>query len=163
MMIDPRPNSRATHGSDFLTYTIKEVSAKTNLSIYTLRFYDKQGLLPFVSRNQSGYREFTDGDLHLLNTICCLKNTGMTIADIRQYISYVMQGPASIDQRKTLLHTHREAIMRKQAAIQANLKEIDMKLDLYDAPNAADLVTQELTVAQAEKLASGLPNPFATI
>ena len=65
-----------------MTYSIKEVAEKTNLSIYTLRFYDKQGLLPFVSRNASGYRTFTEGDLHLLKTICCLKETGMKIADI---------------------------------------------------------------------------------
>ncbi|MCG0673647.1 transcription regulator [Lactiplantibacillus plantarum] len=75
-----------------MTYTIKEVADKVGLSAYTLRFYDKQGLLPFVSRNESGYRAFTDGDLHLLHTIICLKNTGMAISAIRQYISYVMAG-----------------------------------------------------------------------
>lgn len=65
-----------------MTYTIKEVADKVGLSAYTLRFYDKQGLLPFVSRNESGYRAFTDGDLHLLHTIICLKNTGMAISAI---------------------------------------------------------------------------------
>ncbi|EGP8367258.1 MerR family DNA-binding transcriptional regulator, partial [Listeria monocytogenes] len=54
-----------------MTYSIKEVSKIFNLSIYTLRYYDKQGLLPFVSKNQSGYREFTESDLNLIHTICC--------------------------------------------------------------------------------------------
>ena len=144
-----------------MTYAIKEVAEKTGLSIYTLRFYDKQGLLPFVSRDSSGYRAFTEGDLHLLKTICCLKNTGMKIADIRQYIRYVMAGPTSIPQRQALLHAHRQAIARQQALIQANLKEVDRKLALYDAPNAADLVDQELAFAKAEKIANHLPNPFA--
>lgn len=44
-------------------YTIKEVSEKTGLSIYTLRYYDKEGLLPFVERSESGIRQFTDADL----------------------------------------------------------------------------------------------------
>jgi len=143
-----------------LTYSIKEVAEKTNLSIYTLRFYDKQGLLPFVSRNASGYRTFTEGDLHLLKTICCLKETGMKIADIRQYITYVMAGPRSIPQRQALLRAHRQAIEVQQAAIQTNLKEIDRKLALYDAPNATHLVNQELAFVQHEKRANGLPNPF---
>ena len=65
-----------------MSYSIKEVSQKVGLSIYTLRFYDKQGLLPFVARNDAGYREFTDGDLNLIHTICCLKETGMKISDI---------------------------------------------------------------------------------
>ena len=143
-----------------MTYTIKEVAEKTDLSIYTLRFYDKQGLLPFVSRNPSGYRAFTDGDLHLLHTICCLKDTGMKITDIRQYIAYVMQGTSSIDQRKALLQAHRQAILAKQAAIAKNLQEIDLKLNMYASPAAEALVGQELAVAQAEKIANDLPNPF---
>lgn len=144
-----------------MTYTIKQVAEKTQLSIYTLRFYDKQGLLPFVSRNASGYRAFTEGDLHLLQTICCLKDTGMKISDIRQYIAYVMQGPATISQRKHLLRQHRQAIMAQQAAIQRNLQEIDMKLAIYESPAATTLVTEELAVAQAEKAANNLANPFS--
>lgn len=91
-----------------MTYTIKEVSEKVGLSIYTLRYYDKEGLLPFVARNEAGYREFTDGDLNIIHTICCLKNTGMKISKIRQYIGDVMAGPDSIEDRQQLLHDHRE-------------------------------------------------------
>jgi len=143
-----------------LTYTIKEVAGKVGLPAYTLRFYDKQGLLPFVSRNQSGYRAFTEGDLHLLHTIICLKNTGMPISHIRQYIDYVMQGPQSIEQRRQLLNTHRVAILAQQAQIMANLKEIDFKLDMYSDPAASELVNEELAQAKAEKEAEGLPDPF---
>ena len=146
-----------------MTYTIKEVATKVGLTAYTLRFYDKQGLLPFVSRNQSGYRAFTEGDLHLLHTIICLKNTGMPISHIRQYIDYVMQGPQSIEQRRQLLNTHRVAILAQQAQIMANLKEIDFKLDMYSDPAASELVNEELAQAKAEKEAEGLPNPFVLV
>lgn len=117
-----------------MTYTLKEVSEKTEISIYTLRFYDKQGLLAFVVRNSSDYRVFTDGDLSLIHTISCLKNTGMTIKDIRRYIDYVMQGPATIQQRIALLSEHREKVKAQQRKITQNLQEIDYKLNVYQLP-----------------------------
>ena len=144
-----------------MTYTIKEVSEKTEISIYTLRFYDKQGLLPFVARNSSGYRAFTDGDLSLIHTISCLKNTGMTIKDIRRYIDYVMQGPATIQQRVALLSAHREKVEAQQRKIAQNLQEIDYKLNVYQSPNAVATVTKEQKFVQEEKMANQLPNPYA--
>ncbi|WP_125574043.1 MerR family transcriptional regulator [Levilactobacillus huananensis] len=143
-----------------MTYTIKQVAEKTHLSIYTLRFYDKQGLLPFVSRDRSGYRAFTDGDLLLLHTLSCLKDTGMKISDIRQYMALVMQGPSSIPQRQQLLRAHRNAVLVQQHAIERNLQEVDRKLRLYDSPMATDLVGLELATAREEKIANGLPDPF---
>ena len=146
-----------------MTYTVKTVAEKTHLSIYTLRFYDKQGLLPFVSRNQSGYREFTDADLQLLHTITCLKNTGMKIATIRSYITAVMAGPSTIDQRKKLLTEHRAAILAEQQKVLANLKEIDFKLNIYQAPNAEQVIRAERQYAKAEKIANGLPDPYPAL
>lgn len=143
-----------------MTYKIKEVAAKTNLSIYTLRFYDKQGLLPFVARNKSGYREFTEGDLNLLQTICCLKNTGMKIKNIRQYIEYVMAGPTTVELRLKLLTDHRLEVVAQQQKIQQNLAEVDYKINMYAAPNAETSVARELAFATAEKKANHLPNPY---
>ncbi|VDG17734.1 MerR family transcriptional regulator [Lactiplantibacillus mudanjiangensis] len=143
-----------------MTYTIKEVAAKTGLSIYTLRYYDQAGLLPFVSRNTAGYREFTDGDLQLIHTITCLKTTGMPLAKIRQYMTEVMQGPATIPQRQQLLSEHRQAVLAQQAQIQQSLQELDLKLAIYQHPAAVTFVNAELSAIQAEKVANGLPNPF---
>lgn len=56
-----------------MAYTIGQASAKLNISIDTIRYYDKQGLLPFVSRTKNGRRSFTENDLHLMRTIICLK------------------------------------------------------------------------------------------
>jgi len=83
-----------------LIYTIKDISKILGLSIYTIRFYDKQGLLPFVSRNKSGNRAFTESDLDLFKMICCLKKTGMQIKDIKKYIDLCMKGASTIDLRK---------------------------------------------------------------
>ncbi|EAC4650467.1 MerR family transcriptional regulator, partial [Listeria monocytogenes] len=111
-----------------MTYSIKEVSKIFNLSIYTLRYYDKQGLLPFVSKNQSGYREFTESDLNLIHTICCLKNTGMPLKQIRTYIDCVMEGPVSIEARKQLLLDHRKVVLKNLEKLTENLKEVDVKI-----------------------------------
>ncbi|MCI1986352.1 MAG: MerR family transcriptional regulator [Lactobacillus sp.] len=143
-----------------MRYSIKQVAAKTGLSAYTLRFYDKAGLLPFVARDASGYRAFTEGDLLLLKTICCLKDTGMAIADIRQYINLVMAGPKTAKQRATMLQQHRETVVAKQKALAENLHEIDYKLAIYAAPDAENLVAQEWAAASADKQANALSNPF---
>lgn len=143
-----------------MTFSIKEVAARTGLSVYTLRFYDKAGLLPFVARDAAGYRAFTRGDLLLLHTICCLKDTGMTIAAIRRYIDLVMAGPTTVAARVALLQAHREAVVAKQAQIAKSLAEIDEKLTMYAAPNAEALVGQEWAAASADKEANGLANPF---
>lgn len=143
-----------------MTYSIKEVAEKTGLSIYTLRYYDKQGLLPFVSRNEAGYREFTDSDLNFIHTICCLKNTDMKIKDIKKYIGYCMQGAASIDDRKQLLLKHRQEVLAKQRLLADNLKEIDYKLNVYTDPNSQAIIDREVAYVQDEKAKNHLGDPF---
>ncbi len=139
-----------------MTYSIKEVAEKTSLSIYTLRFYDKQGLLPFVSRDQSGYRAFTDSDLSLIHTICCLKNTDMKIKDICTYIDYCMAGASTIEKRKTLLEHHRQEVLAKQQALTENLQEIDYKLAVYSNPDAAKIIDEERQMVSQEKAENDL-------
>ncbi|WP_461242893.1 MerR family transcriptional regulator [Secundilactobacillus muriivasis] len=143
-----------------MTYSIKQVAEKTGLSIYTLRFYDKQGLLPFVARNRSGYRAFTDGDLNLLKTICCLKETGMKISDIRLYVNDVMAGPTSIPHRKQLLQQHRQQVVEHQRQLAANLAELDEKLATYEDPAAVQIISQKQAFAIAEKRQAHLPNVY---
>lgn len=137
-----------------MTYTIKEVAQKTGLSIYTLRFYDKQGLLPFVMRNEAGYRTFTESDLSIIHTICCLKNTDMKISDIRQYVDYVMAGSATIGKRIKLLSAQRAKALAKQQQLTENLKEIDYKLNIYQSPEAVETINQARQYVKEEKQAS---------
>ncbi|AQY50217.1 MerR family transcriptional regulator [Listeria weihenstephanensis FSL R9-0317] len=144
-----------------MTYSIKEVSELFGLSIYTIRFYDKQGLLPFVAKNESGHREFTVSDLSFIQTICCLKNTGMQIKDIRKYIDFCMEGTSTIDSRKTLLSEHREQIMEQIVTLNENLKEIDAKLDVYSSPDAVEIISAQRKFVNDEKRELKLASPFA--
>ncbi|WKF85319.1 MerR family transcriptional regulator [Lacticaseibacillus pantheris] len=143
-----------------MAYSIQTVAQKTGLTISTLRFYDKAGLLPFVARDASGYRAFTDGDLALLHTIVCLKSTGMKITDIRRYIELVMAGPTTAEARRALLSGHRKQVIAKQQEIAHSLAEIDYKLAMYASPDAETKVAHEWALASADKEKNGLPNPF---
>ncbi|MEG6584247.1 MerR family transcriptional regulator [Dendrosporobacter sp. 1207_IL3150] len=62
-----------------MTYTIKQVSQKLDLTAYTLRYYEREGLLPFVGRDNNGNRIFNDHDIEWLILIRCLRDTGMSV------------------------------------------------------------------------------------
>lgn len=142
------------------TYTIKEVAEMFDLTISTIRFYDKKGLLPFVAKNESGYREFTESDLNMIHTVCCLKNTGMPIHEIKQYIEYCMDGSKTIPQRRALLQEHKEEVLRQQAQLMENLKEIDIKIDRYNSPQAKELIDAQVAYVKKEKADLHLANGF---
>ena len=85
-----------------MNYTIGELSKIMNVSIHTLRYYDNEGLLPFVQRKPNGQRIFTHRDLIFLNTIECLKSTGMPLKEIKQYIEWCIEGMPTVPQRYEL-------------------------------------------------------------
>ena len=78
-------------------YTVKDVAEKTGLTPYTIRFYLKEGLLPGVERSASGTRLFKESDFEQIYMIECLKNCGMTIAEIAQYFQWYQEGDQNID------------------------------------------------------------------
>ena len=69
-----------------MTYSIHEVSKKLDMPISTIRFYDKEGFLPFVERNPSGFRRFSDDDIILLETMNCMKQLGMSLCEMKELI-----------------------------------------------------------------------------
>ncbi len=114
-----------------MKYTIKQASAKTNLTAYTLRYYDKEGLLPFVERDSSGNRLFTDNDIEWLGLICCLKNTGMPIRQIKRFIQSTLQGDHTLENRVEMLLQHRQEVLKQIEELNKNLEKINHKIDYY--------------------------------
>jgi DNA-binding transcriptional MerR regulator len=139
-----------------LTYSIKDVSKISGLSIYTIRFYDKEGLLPFVSRNKSGNREFTESDVSLFKMICCLKKTGMQIKEIKKYIDLLMEGVGTIDLQKKLLVAHQKEIINQIDALNENLDHIHLKIEMYESPNAVEIINEQRKKSYAEKRENNL-------
>lgn len=112
-------------------YSIAEVAEKTNLTAHTLRFYEKEGLLPFVHRSDSGNRDFLDKDLEWLELICCLKKTGMPIKKIKEYIQLCLEGDSTLEVRRQIFLKHREEVVNGIADLKKNLEKIDCKIDYY--------------------------------
>lgn len=115
-----------------MTYSISQVSRMTKLTPYTLRYYDREGLLPFVGRSDSGIRMFTEHDLEMISLICCLKSTGMPVKQIRQFIDWYAEGDSTIGQRRAMLLEHRRQITQQMEDLQHNLCKLDKKIKCYE-------------------------------
>lgn len=114
-----------------MEYTIKQVSEKTGLSIHALRYYDKEGLLPLLKRSKSGIRMFSDNDIDWLGLICCLKNSGMSIENIKEFMNLCLQGNNTVEARKEMLLKHKAHILEQMKQLEASLNTINYKIDHY--------------------------------
>ena len=112
-------------------YTIKEAAQIMGIPATTLRYYDRQGLLPFVERKQSGYRIFSDNDIMLLRVIDCLKRSGMELKDIRQFTEWLREGDASLEKRYQMFLERKEAVEQQMAEMQKTLDMINHKCWYY--------------------------------
>lgn len=108
-----------------MTYSISEVAKMLNLTIYTLRYYDKEGLMPFVERTPSGTRVFKESDLDALKIIECLKATGMPIKDIKNFIDWCSQGDSSLQQRYGMF-------LERKAVVEAQMEELKKTMEVID-------------------------------
>ncbi|WP_408010072.1 MerR family transcriptional regulator [Pseudalkalibacillus sp. A8] len=130
-----------------MNYTINKVANKFGLSVHTLRYYDKEGLMPFIERDKSGNRVFSETDLNWVAMVCCLKDTGMSIKAIKQYADWCTQGMQTIDERKMMLAAHRKQVLKQIDDLKKNLELIDSKIEIYENPELA------------QKLYGGLEKP----
>jgi DNA-binding transcriptional MerR regulator len=118
-------------------YTIGEIAKKVNISPHTLRFYAKEGLLPFVERSESGIRMFKDEDFEWLMIIECLKKTGMPIKDIKTFIDWTMEGDSTIDKRLEMFEKQKEAVEKQIAQLQETLELLEYKCWYYETAKKA--------------------------
>ncbi len=114
-------------------YTIKDAAKIMNVPTSTIRYYDKEGLLPFLDRLESGYRIFSEDDLTMLRTIDCLKKTGMPIKEIRQFVDWVQQGDRSLKSRYDMFIERKKAVEQEIAELQSTLDIVNFKCWYYDA------------------------------
>ncbi len=134
-----------------MPYTIKQAAELTNLTPVTLRYYDKQGLLPYMERRESGYRMFSDGDIAMLRVIECLKKSGMPIKDIRQFSEWVLMGDDSLNERYEIFLERKKAVEAQIAELQKTLDFINHKCWYYET--AIEAGTEKIHFKeQSEKL-----------
>lgn len=118
-------------------YTVGEIAKKLNIPPSTLRYYDKEGLLPFVERSNGGIRMFSDKDFESLSVIECLKKTGMSIKDIRQFMEWCAQGDATIPERLSMFRRQREQVLTQISQLQETLEILDYKEWYYKTAQKA--------------------------
>ena len=111
---------------------IAEVSERYGISLDTLRYYERIGLIPHVNRNKSGIRDYTEIDLKRVEFIMCMRSAGLPVDVLTEYIQLVQQGDQTIEAREEILKEQREHLMAKMKVLQKTLDILDYKIGVYE-------------------------------
>lgn len=127
---------------------IAEVSEHFGISIDTLRYYERVGLLPPVNRTLSGIRDYQDQDMRRVEFIKCMRSAGLPIEVLVEYIGLVQQGDATIEARRKILVEQRSQLLIRMQEMQHTLDILDRKIDFYEQA----VLKREREIAQIEDL-----------
>lgn len=107
------------------TYSISEAAKELDLTVYTLRYYDKEGLMPFVERAANGSRLFKESDINAMKIIECLKASGMPIKEIKNFIDWCSEGDATLQQRYDMF-------MERKTTVEAQMEELKKTMEIIE-------------------------------
>ena len=113
-------------------YSIGEVAKSTGISISTLRYYDREGMFPHISRSNGGIRVFSEKELDTLRVIECLKISGMSIKDIKEFLIWCQDGDDSLSKRQNLFHQRYEEVQIQIELLQKTINTLKYKCWYYD-------------------------------
>lgn len=113
-------------------HTMKETCELTGMAYENLKYYCNTGLVPNVKRSANNRRVFDDHDVAWIKSLTCLKKCGMTIEEMKQYLAYCLQGPASIPVRKVMLEKKLAILKEKMRDIQESIDYIGWKQNFYN-------------------------------
>ena len=112
--------------------TIAEVSKKYNITADTIRYYEKIGLIPHIPRNKSGIRNFDENSCKWIEFIKCMRNAGLSIETLSEYVELFSQGHETVQERRSLLIEQKEKLLKKQEDIKNTISRLDVKIKIYD-------------------------------
>ena len=112
--------------------TIAEVSRQYGLSADTLRYYERIGLIPGVTRSKSGIRAYTEEDCRWVEFAKCMRGAGIQIEALIEYVALFQQGDATIEARKQILTEQRDQLRARIAEQQQTLDRLNTKIERYD-------------------------------
>ena len=112
-------------------YTVKDVAKIMNVSTHTVRYYDNEGLIPFVSRTQSNVRLFSDYNLSWFKMVHCLRATDLSINDIKTYIDLCLKGNKTIPQRAKIIFNQEKILKNHLKELQDQMKLLEKKKKYY--------------------------------
>lgn len=120
-----------------MAYTVGEMANIMGVPASTLRYYDKEGLLPFVERTSGGIRMFKEQDYEWMKIIECMKRAGMPIKDIRDYIELALEGDTTIHERLRLFQNQKRLVQEQMKSLQHTLDVLDYKCWYYETAESA--------------------------
>ncbi len=112
--------------------TIQQVADQTGLSVHTLRYYERAGLVLGIGRQTGGQRRYTEDDLSALDFVQRLRRTGMPIRHVRRYVELVREGDDTQASRQAILLAHRSEVVAQMEELQRCLDVIDAKIAYYE-------------------------------
>ena len=130
---------------------IAEVSEKYGLSVDTLRYYERVGLIPHVNRNGGGIRDYNELDLRRVDFIKCMRGAGLPVEVLIEYVALVQQGDTTIEARKEILKEQRALVAARLVEMQKTLDLLDHKIEVYEKA----VLKKEKEMIQAEEVMAG--------
>lgn len=115
-----------------MVYTINEVEKMYGIPSSTLRFYEKEGILPAIDRSSNGRRVYKAQELEWLELVMALKDTGMPLEAIKEYLEMYHVGDETLDQRRKTLTDHKQLVEEQLAMTIKHLEKINRKITFYD-------------------------------
>ncbi|MGN0580339.1 MAG: MerR family transcriptional regulator [Ruminococcus sp.] len=112
--------------------TIKEVSEKFDISQDTLRYYERVGMIPTVTRTASGIRDYQEKDLGWVELAKCMRSAGLPVEAMIEYVKLTQEGDSTIPARLQLLTEQRETLLEQKAKIDATLERLNYKIGRYE-------------------------------
>lgn len=115
-----------------MVFTIKEASERLGCPAHTIRFYEKEGLLPYIKRDKNGNRLFEQEHLDWIRLMTCFRATGMKLSLLKEMVNLALDGDSTIPQRKAILNRYKEDLFRRQNELAEALDAVNNKLSIYE-------------------------------
>ena len=112
--------------------TIKEVSEKYDISADTLRYYERIGMIPEVTRNANGIRNYQKSDLGWVELAICMRSAGLPVEALIEYVKLFQKGDSTFAARLQLLQEQREKLEEQKAQLQTAMDKLDYKISRYE-------------------------------
>lgn len=132
-------------------YSMKEVCELCDMTYDTLKFYCNKGLIPNVKRDKNNYRIFSEHDVAWISSLSCLKQCGMSIIEMQQYLQYCLEGQETINERKLMLDKKKLELLNKLKAVEDSIEYIDNKQNYYNNVLNGNISYESNLIAESEE------------
>ena len=115
-----------------ITYSIGEVAKRTGMTTHTLRYYEKEGLLPVIHKNSSGARRFNEHDMECLEVLECLKSTGLPLKEIKLYMDLRQKGDTTLNERLQIFIRQKKRLEDQILVLNESMDKINFKIKFFE-------------------------------